>query len=353
MANTIARRTYLTGGMGAHHEGESFGLDYELPPDRAYSETCAGVGSIMVNYRLLLATGDPRYADLIERTLFNVVAVSPAEDGRAFFYTNTLHQRVPGIPPSLIEASPRAAASLRAPWFEVSCCPTNVARTIASLGAYVATTDSAGVQIHQYVDSEVRAELDGGGAVTLKVSTGYPTTGRIRIEIVETPASEWELSLRVPAWADRGATITVGAEQTEVTPGTTRLARVFAVGDVVELTLLVAPRWTWPDSRVDAVRGSVAVERGPLVLCLESVDIPGNATVNEVRVVSAEAPNERDGVISVSAKLVDIPDTAWPYGHGEEPSVRNRAAAPIALIPYYQWANRGSSTMRVWLPVAE
>lgn len=127
--NTLARRTYITGGMGAHHEGESFGLDYELPPDRAYSETCAGVGSVMLNHRMLLATGDVTYADAIERALFNVVATSPAADGQAFYYTNTLHQRVAGTVPADAVASPRASSSLRAAWFEVSCCPTNVART--------------------------------------------------------------------------------------------------------------------------------------------------------------------------------------------------------------------------------
>jgi DUF1680 family protein len=141
--HTLARRTYLTGGMGAHHEGESFGQDFELPPDRAYSETCAGVAAVMLGHRLLLATGDPTYADAVERTLFNVVATSPADDGQAFFYTNTLHQRVPGAVPDPDVASPRASSDLRAPWFNVSCCPTNVARTFATLSAYVAWTTRA------------------------------------------------------------------------------------------------------------------------------------------------------------------------------------------------------------------
>ncbi|KHL02744.1 glycoside hydrolase family 127 protein, partial [Sinomonas humi] len=145
-AMTTARRTYITGGMGAHHEGESFGADFELPPDRAYSETCAGVGSVMVHHRLLLARGDEHCADLIERTLYNVVCASPAADGESFFYTNSLHQREEGTPPAPDRASPRAASSLRAPWFEVSCCPTNVARTLASLAAYIATRTEDGIQ---------------------------------------------------------------------------------------------------------------------------------------------------------------------------------------------------------------
>jgi len=130
--HTIARRTYLTGGMGSHHDGESFGSDFVLPPDRAYSETCAGVASVMLAWRLLLATGEARFADLIERTLFNVVATSPSPDGRSFFYANPLHQRVPGAVPAADFVSNRAASSLREPWFAVSCCPTNIARTFAS-----------------------------------------------------------------------------------------------------------------------------------------------------------------------------------------------------------------------------
>ena len=142
---TIARRTYITGGQGSHHQDEAFGDDWELPSDRAYSETCASIASIMFSWRLLLADGsDAKYADLIERTLFNVVATSPSKEGTSFFYANTLHQRRPGEHAHPDEVSPRASSSLRAPWFEVSCCPPNVARTFASLAAYVATVDDAG-----------------------------------------------------------------------------------------------------------------------------------------------------------------------------------------------------------------
>ena len=162
---TLARRTYLTGGMGSLHTGEAFGDDFVLPPDRAYSETCAGIGSVMLAWRLLLATGEARFADLIERTLYNVVATSPAPDGRHFFYANPLHQRVPGTVPSDDVESKRASSSLREPWFLVACCPTNVARTLASLAAYLATADAAGVQIHQYADCRIATTLDDGRRV--------------------------------------------------------------------------------------------------------------------------------------------------------------------------------------------
>lgn len=349
-ANTVARRTYITGGMGAHHEGESFGLDFELPSDRAYSETCAGVGSVMVNFRLLLATGEARYADLIERTLFNVVAASPAEDGKSFFYTNTLHQREPGSPPSATTASPRASSSLRAPWFDVSCCPTNVARTIASLGAYLATTDAGGVQVHQYADSRINAVLDSGAPVGITVSTDYPQSGHIRFEIVEAAAQEWTLTLRVPSWAKAGAVLRVGSDETAVFPGMTAITRQFDEGDTIDLELPVAPRWTTPDPRVDSIRGSVAVERGPLVMCVESVDLRPGADVNNIRVDGTASLLDQDGSVSVNLRTMDFTDTNW-LADGDEVAASKANSERVSLIPYYQWANRGASTMRVWLPI--
>lgn len=346
----LARRTYLTGGMGAHHEGESFGRDYELPPDRAYSETCAGVGSIMVNYRLLLAGGQATYADAIERTMYNVLATSPAEDGHSFFYSNTLHQRVPGRVPDEDEVSPRAAASLRAPWFAVSCCPNNVTRTVASLAAYVATTDDDGVQLHQYAQSTVRAEIPAG-EVRLEVRTTYPVSGRVEVEVLAAPAGEWSLSLRVPAWAS-GATVT-DRETRAAEPGYATVRRAFAAGEVVVLELPMAPRWTWADPRVDAVRGQVAVERGPEVMCLESVDL--GADVARVSVHTDAPPVERDGQVLVPARILDIEDGPWPFG--AEPEAGAVAGSSerglVPLVPYHRWANRGPATMRVWLPTVE
>ena len=161
-ANGVAHRTYITGGVGSHHQDEAFGDDFELPADRAYAETCAGIASVMLSWRLLLATGEDKYADLIERTLLNNVLASPRADGRAFYYTNTLHQRTPGQVPDQQQLSHRAESGLRAPWFEVSCCPTNVARTLASVSLYFATASDDGIQLHQYGDYQVSTELAAG-----------------------------------------------------------------------------------------------------------------------------------------------------------------------------------------------
>jgi uncharacterized protein len=196
-ARTVARRVHLTGGIGSRHSDEAFGEDFELPPDRAYAETCAAIGSIMLAHRLHLATGKAAYADLAERTMFNVLAASPALDGRSFFYANPLQVRVPAEPPEGLNQA--AEGGLRSPWFSVSCCPNNIARTFASLAAYLATGEADGVQIHHYTPGEIRR-----GGLVLTVETGYPWSGRVTVRVAEGTAGS--LSLRVPAWA-RGATL--------------------------------------------------------------------------------------------------------------------------------------------------
>ena len=341
-ATTLARRTYLTGGMGSHHQDEAYGDDFELPPDRSYCETCAGVGSVMVAWRLALATGDLAYGDVVERALYNVVATSPAADGRSFFYTNPLHKRVPGQEAETDEVSPRALSRLRAPWFEVSCCPTNVARTFASLAAYVATATDTGVQIHQLAPCSIQTRL-AGGAVRLAVSTSYPDDGDVVVRVVEAPEGSWELALRVPAWAQGAATL----DGAPVSGPVARVADLRA-GDEVRLSLPMQVRVTAPDHRIDAVRGCLAFERGPLVLCLESTDLPGSLEVDDV-VLADRTVREEDGRPHVALRRVVHDDRAWPYaeqvlGHAKDD------ALTAALVPYYSWANRGPSTMRVWIP---
>lgn len=345
---TVDRRTYVTGGQGSHHQDEAFGEDFELPSDRAYSETCAGIASIMFSWRMLLAQGGAEYADLIERTLFNVVATSPSAEGTSFYYANTLHQRRPGAPADADEVSSRASSSLRAPWFEVSCCPPNVARTFASLAAYLATADGSGVQLHQYAPSTIRTRLDDGREISLEVSTDYPRNGSVRVRVLADAGGEWTLSLRVPAWAD-GARLTVrvaGEAPEQVWPaapqgtaGMASVTRAFAVGDEILLELPVVPHFTAPDPRVDAVRGCVTVERGPEVFALESVDLVGTpleaSDFADLRIDAAAEP-----VDSERGPVVTLFDRSTGVG------------ATVPLVRYHDWANRGPSTMRVWVPTA-
>jgi len=340
----IERRSYLTGGVGSHHQNEEFGLDYELPADRSYAETCAAIGSVMVAWRLLLRTGDVGYADQIERTLLNAVLVSPRADGRAFSYANTLHQRVTTHPFADDELSERAEASMRAPWFEVSCCPTNVARTLASVAGYVAATDGAGVQLLQFVDGEVRVLLDAG-ELALRVETGYPLDGGVRVTVLQAPDAAVGISLRVPAWA-ADATLTVDGVERAVSPGLATATRVFAAGDEIRLELPLTPRLTRPHPRVDAVRGQLAVERGPLVLALEDVDLPGGVDVEHIE-LDADAPlAATDDGAEVALRIRVDPDLPAVPGLPTGATDRIR----VRLRPYKDWANRGPSTMRVWMP---
>lgn len=330
---TVARRTYLTGGMGSHHRDESFGDDFVLPPDRAYSETCAGVASVMLSWRLLLATGEPRFADFAERTLFNVIAASPAEDGRSFFYANTLHRRRRGTAPAADTDSPRAESSLRAPWFAVSCCPTNVARTLAVLPAYLATTDDSGIQLHQYADAEITT-----GGIALRIGTDYPYDGQVTIRVDRAPDHPWTLSLRVPAWAEGAQTWLTDPDGNRrgVATGTTEVTRVFHPGDEIRLELPVQAHWLTPDPRIDAIRGTAAVQRGPVVYCAESVDLPGDQDVDAIRVDPSAAPEEgEDGSVTVGGELTTPPTPLAvpparqrPAGRGAHP----HRAGPVPLL---------------------
>ncbi|WP_091730064.1 glycoside hydrolase family 127 protein [Nocardioides scoriae] len=353
---TRDRRTYLTGGQGSRHQDEAFGEDYFLPPDRAYSETCAAIGSVMLSWRLLLATGEPRYADLIERALYNVVATSPSDDGTSFYYSNTLHQRAPGEVAPTDVASARAESSLRAPWFAVSCCPTNVARTFASLSSYAATTSDRGVQLHQLMPMQLSTRL-ADQPVRLTVQTDYPHNGRVDIRVDEWPdehqGSASVLSVRVPDWCRAARLVRPGHDIVEVAPGLVDVTGL-RIGDNVVLELDIGPRFVWADHRLDAVRGCVAVESGPLVWCLESTDLPEHLThtdLDRVRVDTTEPPRVRDGRVEVTVDLVEAPpNSGWPYGAPGAQAAAERF--DVALTPYHDWASRGPSTMRVWMPTA-
>jgi DUF1680 family protein len=349
---TLARRTYLTGGMGSRHSDEAFGDDFMLPPDRAYSETCAGVAAVMLAWRLLLATGDARYGDVIERILFNVVATAIADDGRSFFYAHTLHQRTATQEPSADQELLRFGGGPRAPWFEVSCCLPNSARLLASLSAYLVTADADGLQIHQYADATVRTRLGDGRRVGLRIRTEYPDRGEVTVRVTETEGGVWSISVRVPDWAI-GASVRDAECRREVSPGVAVVTRDFAVGDEFTLSLPMHPRWTTPDPRIDAVRGCVAAERGPVVLCAESID-QSDPDLDGLRVDPAAELTDavtEDGSYAAQGRghRFESPAPRWPYDSGQ-PLPADSGTVPVRLVPYHRWARRGSTTMRVWLP---
>lgn len=322
---TLARRTHLTGGMGSRHLDESFGEDFVLPPDRAYSETCAGIATIMLAHRLLLATGELRYGDIVDRVLHNVVATAVADDGRSFFYAHTLHQRVATEPPPPDREQLRFSGGARAPWFEVSCCLNNVGRLVASLGTYCVTEDPGGVQLHQFAPMRVEA-----GGMVLDVETDYPDAGVVTVTVVDAPPAPRTLTLRVPQWA-------AGFD------GVFR--QVFHPGDQVRLELPMRPRWTFPDPRADALRGCAAVEVGPVVMCAESIDQDEGVRLDEIQVDTSVAPEAG----AVKGHRIHPADPGWPY-QSHRIATERPDPVVVPLLPYHRWARRGPSTMRIWLP---
>jgi DUF1680 family protein len=327
----VATRSYITGGIGSRHRDEAFGDPFELPPDRAYCETCAAIASVMVSWRLLLATGDPVHADTLERTILNGVLSGVGLDGVSFSYENPLQRRTHRV-------AEEDGAPERSPWFPCACCPPNLMRTFGSWPAYLATTDDQGVTIQQYAASEIAAPV-GGGTIRLRVDTDYPWSGRVVVAVAEAPDAPVRVALRIPAWST-SATV-AGPGEASHDAGRIRTAewtRQWQAGDRIELDLGVAPRVTLPDRRVDAVRGCVAIERGPLVYCLEAADLPAGAELEDVRLPATDVAD------------ADRPDVA-----ASVVGVRLSGAAPAAIdaVPYFAWANRRQGAMRVWIPTGE
>ncbi len=353
----MATKTYLTGGLGARWEGESFGDEYELPPDRAYAETCAAIGGVQWAWRMLLATGDPKYADAAERMLFNGFLAGVSLAGDEYFYVNPLQLRGGAHP-----HGNRSPAHGRRGWFDCACCPPNIMRTFASLAGYLASSDSQGVQVHQFATGEVAARV-GAGEVRVAVETDYPWEGIVRVRVEETGPEAWTLSLRVPGWAS-GATVVVQGAESAATPGEyAQVTRTWAAGDVVELRLPLQVRVTDAHSRIDAVRGCVALERGPLVYTVEQADQPDGVAVDDLRlVVGADVAASHDpelltGVTVLTATgRVGSGDVqpAWPYSSATsvDSAKADGEEVPVVALPYYAWANRGVGAMRVWLPQA-
>ncbi|QFY10439.1 glycoside hydrolase family 127 protein [Nonomuraea phyllanthi] len=335
----VATKTYITGGLGSRHDGEAFGERYELPPDRAYSESCAAIASVHWNWRLLLATGHGRHADLIERTLYNAFAASTSADGLRFFYVNPLQRR-----DDLVED---AYLGRRREWFACACCPPNIMRLVASLGSYVATTGDSGLQLHQYVPGTVAGKV--------RVETEYPWDGLVRVTVEE--AGEWELALRIPAWSE--TTYVDDRPARAAHDGYFRIRRDWQRGDTVELRLDMTPRLSYPHHAIDAVRGCVALERGPLVYCFEQADQPEGVDVAELA-LDPQAPLRvkpvadlggvgRTVLIETDAVAVHQPRGGLPYT--TKPLATSTGVTATA-VPYFQWDNRDGGAMRVWIPLA-
>jgi uncharacterized protein len=323
----VAAKTALTGGNGSRHIDEGFGDRFELPPDRGYNETCAAIASFQWSWRLLLATGDPKYADLMERVLHNGFAGSVAAAGDRFFYVNPLQRR----PDHFEKDDP----GRRREWFTCACCPPNIMRLLASVHHYLATADGDTLYIQQYAAARVAA-----ADLELEVVTGYPWSGEVTLRILAAPPAARELALRIPAWSSAaGFTINNHPERPVPTHhGYLRLRERWRPGDEVTLRLDMTPRWTYPDHRADALRGCAAIERGPLVYCFEQADQP--VPLDELTVSRGSPLAERAATVDGIGPTVQVTVGAGP-------------GVSAVAIPYFQWDNRGPGAMRVWVPAPD
>jgi DUF1680 family protein len=348
----VATKTYLTGGVGAHHTDEAFGDPYELPNERSYCETCAAIASVMFSWRMLMITGESRYADLMERTLYNGFLGGLSLDGGKFIYANPLQVREGHV------SGGNDGDYERKPWFHCACCPPNVMRTLASLEHYVVLSSADSVRVHQYIPGTYTAAV-GGGAATLNVTTEYPWDGQVRIVIDSAPGEAWGLGVRVPHWAGR-ASVQVNGEPVTAEPenGWLTVTRTWEEGDEIVLDLPLEVRFTSADPRVDAARGSVALERGPLVYCLEAVDNPGQR-LDDISIDTDRRPVvERHadllgGVtsIEVQGRQRSRPNGSWwPYAPHSDAQAPDASPVTLSAVPYFVWGNREQGAMRVWIP---
>jgi uncharacterized protein len=323
----VEAKTALTGGNGSRHIDEAFGDRFELPPDRGYNETCAAIASFQWSWRLLLATGDPKYADLMERVLHNGFAGAIAAAGDRFFYVNPLQRR----PDHFEKDDP----GRRREWFTCACCPPNIMRLLASVQHYLATTDGDTLYIQQYAAARVAA-----ADLELELVTGYPWSGEVTVRVLAAPPAARELALRIPAWSPAARfTINNHPERPVATHhGYLRLRERWRPGDEVTLRLDVTPRWTYPDRRADALRGCAAIERGPLVYCFEQADQP--VPLDELTVRRGSPLAERAATVDGIGPTVQVTAEAGP-------------GVPAVAIPYFQWDNRGPGAMRVWVPAPD
>jgi hypothetical protein len=351
----LGGKIYLTGGVGARHEGEAFGEPYELPNARAYAETCAAISHQMWAWRMLLLTGDCQWADLMETILYNGFLSGVALTGDHYYYMNPLASD---------------GGYERWPWHQCNCCPPNVQRTLAALPGYIFSTSEEGVWVHLYDACEALVHARDHQAVRLEMRTRYPWEGTVEIVVTPPAPLEFTLFLRLPGWAE-SARVTVDGQRVAETTETgcyLEIRRVWKPGETVRLELPLTVELIESHPRVTENYHRVALQRGPLVYCVENHDNP-TALVPDLAVAPvAGAP---DGGFRAEWQPDVLRGVALLRGPGQGPCAPCTAGDPgplyrragsvttvpghdleITAIPYYAWGNRGDAVMRVWLPRA-
>lgn len=350
-------KLYITGGIGSRYDGESFGEAYELPPDQCYCETCAAIGNFFWNWRMSLITGESRYADLMERLLYNGILSSPSLDGTGYFYVNPLMLRNGQYVRLSANSDQENKSSDRPEWHGVSCCPPNVMRLLASLSNYFVSHDEVGIQIHQYQNMEISF-----GNNLLTMETDYPWDGHVKLRVTESGDQPWNMSLRVPGWCESFEIKVNGkAIHGNLQKGYVTMDQDWKAGDVLEVEFWMPAFLVDADPRVDSVRGCVAIQRGPLVYCLEEHDQEQGVNLLDVKIdPSGVLSNQWKGDLLGGVMIVEGTgyqmERSWPKNGlyrplvpGKENHISGRKVN-LTAIPYYAWGNRGLKSMRVWIP---
>lgn len=346
MAHVVSKQMYITGGVGSQEYGEGFSTDYDLPSDTAYTETCAAIGLVFWAQRLLQVEPKAEYADVLERALFNGVLSGISLDGQRFFYVNPLE-----VVPEVISRRRDHfhVRPTRQSWFGCACCPPNIARLVASVGKYMYGVEGNALYVHLYGDNTAEA-VWAGKNVTLRQETDYPYEGEVKVSIEAPEAVDGVLYLRIPGWCQEWNVKVNGEIVTSPTleEGYLKLARVWTNGDTIELSLAMPVMRVRSNTLVRETIGKVALQRGPLVYCLEEQD-------NGANLAALILPAESEFIVEFEEEL-NVPilrgeakryvsNTDELYTTAEPKA----ETVTITAIPYFAWDNRKSGEMLVWL----
>jgi DUF1680 family protein len=346
--DTTSTKMYITGGVGSRSDGEAFGDAYELPNFRAYGESCAAIGNMMWNWRMLAVTGDAKFTDVMERALYNGINSGMSLDGTLYCYRNPL------------AFDPSTGDKIRNPWYDVTCCPPNLERTFGSLPGYFYSTSADGIYVHFYDSSELNWHLENGVGLKIAQKTRYPWDGNVELTVTPAEPSDFTCYVRIPGWADHAQVVVNGKSLSGAMPGQyLPIRRRWSSGDVVQLKIDLLPQVIEANPRVADDTGRVAVQRGPLIYCLEEVDQPSGTLLSDVAVNPGREPAEAfqpEFRSDLLGGMIVLHHTGAIYEHGTSEKVlysrysrdvRTRKL-PLTFIPYYAWANRQASSMQVW-----
>ncbi|SFL23319.1 hypothetical protein SAMN03159341_104157 [Paenibacillus sp. 1_12] len=354
--NIVSKRMYITGGIGSSAYGEAFSMDYDLPGDTAYAETCASIGLIFFAQRMLQFEAVSEYADVMEQALYNTVISGMSRDGQRFFYVNPLE-----VWPDACDrnANVRHVRSERQGWFGCACCPPNIARLLASLGRYMYTLQDRIIYTHLYIGSEISIGWEGGDEVRLVQDSKFPWEGDVRFEITTRKETEFTLALRIPKWcrAEQGLRVSINGQDIAYegleNNGYIHIHRTWQSADVVELLLPMKVSRVRGHPLIRETLGKIALQRGPIVYCMEEADNGPNLhqiilekqSVEEVRFESELL----GGVPVITVPAVRVQSTNWEGQLYQAASEVQTLPVTARFIPYFAWANRGRNEMAVWV----